>query len=136
MEKTPIKYHLTQLLNMALSDNQLDPSEVRKIYEIAAAKGVSRAEMDVIIEDPGEVYMDHLHTVEEKVELLYDLALIILADNRVDPEEVSLLRDVILQLGFLPENTNTIANFLLENMQAGATKEEIFTAVHQSMQPD
>ncbi len=121
--------HLNDLLNMALADSNIDISELTLIYEMGLEKGITKAEIDELQRNIKATSVEPPKELEDKVKLLYDLCLIIWADDKVVKEEKDLLLKFIIQCKFKKEDAEEIADYLLERTKAKASLEEILDEI-------
>jgi uncharacterized tellurite resistance protein B-like protein len=109
---------------MALTDDNFSPSELKMLYQFAKSRNIDKEELDEIL----LTHTDRIiipEKVETKIEYLYDLAKMIWADGIVTSEEEETLRKYCLQFGFLEENIDQLAQYLLENAEKEIPHEEI-----------
>ncbi len=118
---------------MALSDAEVDTTELEMLYTIGEEKGVSRAEIDEVVIHPDTIKFKAPETVLEKVESLYDLARIAWADGRIDENEERVMRMFCTKFGFEKQNIPTIIQFLLDQANKGTSKVEIFKIVSENL---
>lgn len=64
-------------------------------------------------------------SVEERIRILYELSEIAWADGEVDLTEKNLLHRYAVRLGFLEENAENIATFLLEQVKNGVSFKDV-----------
>jgi uncharacterized tellurite resistance protein B-like protein len=122
---TELKSHFLRLYQMALSDDNFDVMELQMLYQFADNRGVPKEELDRLLLNP----VDHSTSIPKdlptRIEYLYDLASMILADEIITEDEKNTLRKYCRKFDFLEENINELADYLLECVQTGVTKNEI-----------
>lgn len=59
-----------------------------------------------------------------------NLAEIALADNEIDPAEVSLMRKYIIKMGFLESNADAIAEYIFSAVKENMTVDQILNAIN------
>lgn len=111
------------LYQMMISDDDIDPRELATLYELGEKRGVSQSDMMNIMMNP--VSFSVPESIEGKVALLYDIAVMAWADGEIEEREETLIKNVCKKLGFLPENADNITKFLLEEVNNGVTEEEL-----------
>ncbi|WP_405199369.1 hypothetical protein [Christiangramia sp. LLG6405-1] len=134
MSKTPIstelKSHFLRLYQMALTDDKFDVLELKTLYSFADDRGVPREELDRLLLNP----VNHSSTIPKdvntRIEYLYDLATMILADNVITEDEKITLRKYCRKFEFLEENVNELADYLLECVQKGVQKETLINKLN------
>ena len=122
-----MKSHFMNLYNMVLADGNVKPEELVKVYTIGLRHGVSPAEFNQLLLSPVSATLPD--TLEKKVNCLYDLCEIILADGDIDPNEIAALKRYCTLFGFDEENANSIADFMIDRVKQGKSLESIITEV-------
>ena len=115
------------LYNMVLADDTVKPEELLQVYLIGKKHGVSEDEFNKMLLSPVEFAMPD--TLEKKIAHLCDLVDIILADGKIDDNEVSTLKRYCVRFGFEPENVDQISSFLIEKKEAQVPTEEIIKEI-------
>lgn len=122
-----MKSHFMNLYSMVLADGNVKPEELVKVYTIGLKHGVSPAEFNQLLLSPVESTLPD--SLERKVECLYDLCEIILADGEVDANEISALKRYCSLFGFEEENVDAIAEFMINNVKDGHSLDSILNEI-------
>lgn len=120
-----LKAHFLRLYQMAICDDNFSSLELKMLYRFAEERGITSKNLDEILMNPVDTKNALPHTLEDKVDYLYDLVLMIWADHQVDDNERSALEKYIKLFGFVEENALAIADYLLEAVKNGKTKSDI-----------
>ncbi|MEN3323694.1 hypothetical protein VP395_08140 [Mariniflexile soesokkakense] len=121
---TELKSHFLRLYQIALADDNFSHLEMQLLYKFAEERAISKMELDTVLTGyAGDVLIPE--TLENKIEYLYDFALMIWADNIVSVDEEIALKKYIKNFGFLDDNIEELANYLLDSAQQGKPKKEI-----------
>jgi uncharacterized tellurite resistance protein B-like protein len=131
--ETTLKGHFLNLYHMALSDAEVDTTELEMLYKIGEEKGVSRIEIDEVVIRPDTIKFSPPESVLEKIESLYDFARIAWADGKIDENEERVLTMFCTKFGFEKENVPIIVKFLLDEAQKGTSKQDIFKIVSENL---
>src|SRR5687768_1656870 len=97
------KNHIKNLLALARSDGNMHPKEEKLLFRIGRRYGLKERQIKSIIES------DEKHTVNipdnhnDKMNLIYDLLLMIHADERVVKNEVEFFEDAVQNFGMKKE---------------------------------
>jgi len=97
------KNHMKNLLALAKSDGTLHPREEKLLFKIGKRYGLKERQIKAIIdsnEASASVIPDNHN---DKMNLIYDLLLMIHADGKVDLNEVSFLEDAVKMFGMKKE---------------------------------
>tara|TARA_B100000949_G_C14111051_1_gene378381 strand:- start:391 stop:783 length:393 start_codon:yes stop_codon:yes gene_type:complete len=130
MISTELKSHFLRLYQMAFSDDNFDVLEMKMLYHFAEERGVTKAELDAILLNPSHNSMLPDST-EDKLSYLYDLALMIWADHKVEPDELATLKKYCLKFGFLEDNIEALTAFLLEKAKENLSKQELMNLIQE-----
>lgn len=130
MITTELKSHFLRLYQIAFSDDNFDVLEMQMLYKFAAERGVKSEELDEILLNPSHSTIIPEET-EKRIEYLYDLAIMIWADDVATEDEINTLKKYCLKFGFLEENIEELSKFLLENAKDKVSKKELFTKIQE-----
>lgn len=120
-----LKAHFLRLYQMAICDDNFSTLELKMLYKFAEERGVTAKNLDEILLKPIDSKNTFPQLLEEKVDYLYDLSVMIWADEKVDDNERSALEKYVRLFGFVEENVSAIATYFLEAVKQGKTKNEI-----------
>ena len=120
-----LKAHFLRLYQMALCDDDFSPLELKMLYKTAEERGISSKKLDEILLNPINSKSLIPETIEEKVEYLFDLTVMIWADGVVTENELSALNKYVALFGFVEENVKDIADYFIEAVKQGKTKQDI-----------
>ena len=120
-----LKAHFLRLYQMAICDDNFSSLELKMLYRFAQERGITSKNLDEILMNPLDTKNALPHTLEDKIDYLYDLVLMIWADHQVDDNERSALEKYIKLFGFVEENVPAIADYLLEAVKNGKSKSDI-----------
>lgn len=122
-----LKAHFLRLYQMAICDDDFSPLELKMLYKTAEERGIAAKNLDEILLNPINSKSLIPDTIEEKVEYLFDLTVMIWADGIVTDNEYSALKKYVGMFGFLEENVTDIADYFIEAVKQGKTKNDILT---------
>ena len=133
IEKSRLKSHFYNLFSIALADSTIDPLEIKFLYDLGVSRGFDKNEIDYIIENPHKVRFFMPQTVYEKIEQLYDLVQMMLADGIVEPREIVICEAIGKKIGFMEENIRDLIDFLIEECKKGTPKNELIETVKENL---
>lgn len=119
------------LYQMVLTDAEVHPDELEMLYQIGREKGnISEEEIQQAVFSPNTfVSLDDLSD-EDKIEYLYNLSRIALADGIIDDREKEALQEASRRLGFAEKNVMKISEFLLKQAQKNKTFQEVLQTIN------
>ena len=125
-----LKSHFLRLYLMAFSDDNFDKLELKMLYHFAESRGVSESQLQEILINPLVDDAQIPDTLKQKIEYLNDLAKMIWADGVVTEDERNTLLKYCKKFGFLDENLEDLANFLLKCAKENLNVEEIMSEIN------
>ncbi|WP_240491674.1 hypothetical protein [Flavivirga aquatica] len=115
---------------MAFSDDNFDVLEMQMLYKFAEERGVNKEQLNTILLQPShETFIPE--DLDKKIEYLYDLAIMIWADNIVTDDEKTALKKYALKFGFLEENIGELTQFLLKHAKNNLPKEDLIKLINE-----
>lgn len=118
---TELKSHFLRLYQIALSDENFSPLEMKQLYEFAKERNISEEELDQILTGPiGNIIIPK--SLNIRIEYLYDLAVMIWADKIITEDEEITLKKYIRKFEFLDENVDALSDYLLESAKQKKSK--------------
>lgn len=123
-----LKSHFLRLYQIAFSDDNFDKLELQMMYDFARQRGITESQLKEILINPiADTTIPE--SIELKVEYLYDLAKMILADGIITEDEKNTLIKYCLRFEFEEENTEAIADFLLDAAKNNIPNSEIISQI-------
>lgn len=119
-----LKSQFLRLYQMALTDDNFSPLELKWLYKFAEERNVPKDELDKILLTPNN-QLAIPESIEEKIGSLYDLSCMIWADGKVDNEERIALKKYCRKFGFLDENIDKLSQYLIDSVKKGKSKQEV-----------
>lgn len=127
---TIIKSHFLRLYQIALADGEFSALELKMLYEFAEERGISKEHLDDILLNPVDASNLVPEDINEKIGFLYDFAAMIWADEIVTDDELFALKKYIKRFGFLDENIDPLAKYLIEAVKNNKTKTDIINELN------
>ncbi|WP_255566937.1 hypothetical protein [Flavobacterium litorale] len=115
---------------MAFSDDNFDVLEMQMLYRFAEERGLTREQLNDILLNPSHD-SSIPESLEQRIEYLYDLAVMIWADKKVTDDEYITLKKYCKKFEFLDENITALADYLLDCAKKGLKKEDIINEINQ-----
>jgi uncharacterized membrane protein YebE (DUF533 family) len=110
------KNHIRNLLALAKADGTIHVKEEKLLYKIGKKYGLKDRQIKQLIDSTEPHVMNVPDNHHDKMNLLYDLLLMVHADEVVDKHEIQFCEDAVRQLGMKKE----IVKWLLKNFDKGA----------------
>nr|WP_162149776.1 TerB family tellurite resistance protein [Segatella maculosa] len=112
-----------------MADGIAHPKEMETLYRIGLEKyGLTNEMMGHIISSGGtSATMPKLP--QERIQILYEMALIAWADGAIEESERSLLRRYALMYGIKEEEIENLIDFLLTNAKENTDEDEVIKSL-------
>ena len=105
--------HLANIVRIAKSDNEVSEEEIALLTKISHRYAISEDQFWNIMEKPESVpTLAHLEC-EERIERLYELLQMVLADQHIRKREVVMLRRIVTGLAFPLNKVDAIVDWTL-----------------------
>ena len=119
-----IKSHFLRLYQIALSDEEFSPLEMKLLYQFASDRNISKNHLDeILVGHSGPVKIPE--SLERRIEYLYDFALMIWADHIVTDDEYNALKKYCRKFEFLEDKIIPLTDYLIECAKEGKSKESL-----------
>ena len=122
--KTRNRDHFASIVRVALSDNVITEKEKKFINRLAILLEIEPSEVDQIIKNPESYPINPPSNEQRRLERLYDLARMVVADDIADEDEIKLLKRFTLALGFSSDKIDLISKKAIELVQNNIDEDE------------
>ncbi|HYG01290.1 MAG TPA: TerB family tellurite resistance protein [Chryseosolibacter sp.] len=109
------KNHIRNLLALAKVDGHMHTKEEKLLYKIGKKYGLKDRQIKELLESKEKYEMNVPDNHNDRMNLLYDLLLMVHADSVVDEHEIRFCEDAVKQLGMKKE----LVPWLLESFDDG-----------------
>jgi len=109
------KNHIKNLLALAKSDGHMHPKEEVLLYKIAAKYGLKDRQVKLLADADEKFEINVPDNHNDRMNLLYDLILMVYADDVIDPHEIEFCELAVKQFGMKKE----LVKWLLEEFDRG-----------------
>ena len=109
------KNHIRNLLALAKVDGHMHAKEEKLLYKIGKKYGLKDRQIKELLESKEKYEMNVPDNHNDRMNLLYDLLLMVHADNVVDEHEIRFCEDAVKKLGMKKE----LVPWLLESFDEG-----------------
>ncbi|MCG8306074.1 MAG: hypothetical protein MI975_01700 [Cytophagales bacterium] len=116
-EEAKNKSHIKNLLEVAISDGELDDRELELIISIAAKFDIPRKEVISIKEHHREIQFIPPSSYSAKVKLMEDLVSVLLADKKIEEEEINICKELAVRLKLNTAVVDDLINSVLNTMK-------------------
>jgi uncharacterized membrane protein YebE (DUF533 family) len=97
------KNHIKNLLALAKADGHMHAKEERLLYKIGKKYGLKDRQIKELVDSTEKFVMNVPDNHNDKMNLMYDLLLMVHADEVVDKNEIEFCENAVKQLGMKKE---------------------------------
>ena len=112
---TPELTQIANFIKLAKVDGELNQREVMLIYGIAHKNGVSKFDMDEIIERADSIETSVPDNESDKIRYFYQLLVLSAVDSNIDDDEITLLKKIGSELKLDSAKVVKAIQFVLNN---------------------
>ena len=98
-----IQTHLSMLIDLATIDDDFDEKERQMIYMIGKANGMTKEQVDELVNNPHPIEHVESLSFDEKFEYLFNIVQLMKIDHEVFLSEIHYCEDMAERLGFDPK---------------------------------
>ncbi|HBK88040.1 MAG: TerB family tellurite resistance protein [Cyclobacteriaceae bacterium] len=125
-----IKETINVLINLAASDNNIGEKEAKTIHMIGKAHGLSREEVNAMIEKPKPIGNLSGFTEDEKFENLYHLIQLMKSDGQVFKSEMAFCEEIAGKLGYNKGVVAELASKIYSDPTITADRKSLMARAH------
>jgi uncharacterized tellurite resistance protein B-like protein len=121
---------LATLIKLSLVDGVMDENEMKIIGKVARDYGLlDPDDLQYLLKNYDKYSLEPAYNYDERIEQLYYLTKIIYADGHIDKDELKILKNAIVALGFPPKNVDIIYETAIGKIADEADLEEFTKAI-------
>ena len=115
-EKAKNLSHIKNLIEVAISDGELDERELDLIITIAGKFDITRDEVISLKEKHSEITFTPPSSYSAKVKLMEDLVQVLLADKKIEEDEIKVCKDFAIRLNLNIVVVDDLINSMINSM--------------------
>ena len=104
------KNHIKNLLALSKADGHMHEKELEMLYKIGNRYGLKDRQIAVLVESNEPYEVNVPDNFNDKMNVLYDLVLMVYADGVVEPKEIEFCHDVVKKFGMKPQMVEWLIN--------------------------
>jgi len=121
--------HMKNLLEMAMVDGEYDKTEDKLLKQLARKYGISQSKLEEIRKNKENIEFVVPEKSEEKFNQLFDLVNMMVIDEHIAREEMSLCNVFAKKFGFDSNNSAELVDSIASNIRNGQSLKETRTRV-------
>ncbi|HEY9005879.1 MAG TPA: hypothetical protein VIM75_07080 [Ohtaekwangia sp.] len=128
--------YLRNLICLASSDGQLDDEEKSLIQKIGTKRGLKEWQINELIENPGNCDIFLPESINNRMNMLYDLMQIIYADSLVNDREIEFITSIVDAFNLHPEIVAQLMKLFQNNAPSPSEWKEFVEFVCEDSEKD
>jgi uncharacterized tellurite resistance protein B-like protein len=125
-EKKRNKEYFIQLVRSAKADDIIHNSELQLLNRVGRKLGLTDPEIELLIEETGKSDFTPPFELGKRFEQVYEIAGIILADGKIDENEMRMIKGFAIKSGFSDDEIPAMLQILFNGKKDGKDAEELF----------
>lgn len=121
------KEHFGHLLQIALADGKIEDSELELLYRSGKKMGLTKEEVDMLIEDSKKLAFLPPFELSKRFEQLYDIIKMVYADGQVNSNEMRMATGMAIKLGFAEEEIPFLLTLLINGVKNNEDEEDLLS---------
>lgn len=120
------KEHFRNLVHVAMADGRIEESELELLHRMGKNKGLTDVEMDDLMKSSTKSSYSPPYEFARRFGQMYDIIKMVLADGKIDDNEMLLARWLALKSGFAEPQITDLLTVLINGINSGVDEENLF----------
>jgi hypothetical protein len=120
------KQYFLNLIQVSRIDGKFSQQEMEMLHREGKKFGLTDPEIDQLIKSESSHTYDPPYSLRDKFEQLYNVAVMILADEEVTESEKRMLKRFAIEAGFNDDVIEKLYSLLLDGIRKGDDEEKLF----------
>ncbi len=119
------KDYFITLIQVSKTDGKIAPPEMEMLYKEGRKFGLTEPEIEKLIKSESQHAYHAPYSLHDKFEHLYNVAVMILADEEVTEREKKMLRKFAIEAGFQDKAIDKLIDLLLDGIRKDESEEDL-----------
>lgn len=121
------KDYFITLIQVSKTDGKIAPVELEMLYKEGKKFGLTEPEIEKLIASESSHVYHAPYSLHDKFEHMYNVAVMILADEEVTENEKKMLRKFAIEAGFKDEAIDKLIDLLLDGIRNDEAEEALLS---------
>lgn len=130
-ENKKTQSHFLNLFSLAIADSHVSAEELELLYTIGIENGITREEVDFLVDNPHKVKYTRPETLDDTLEELFDFGRMILADHKVDVREIMVFKSLAMHLDIAENKVENAIEVLIDGLRVNEEKSQLISKIKQ-----
>lgn len=127
------KEYFINLIQVSKTDGKIAPAELELLYKEGRKFGLSDPEIEKLIDSESNHMYHAPYSLQDKFEHMYNVAVLILADEVVTDNEKKLLRRFAIEAGFQDKAIDDLIELLFEGIKNNENEESLLSRFREKL---
>jgi len=114
------RFQFKNMISLALIDGDFDDNENEFLRMRGMQLGLSRGDVDAVLKHPERVKFVQIKDPDRRIQHLYDLVIMMIADGRVVQAEMDFVQTLAAMMGFRPSDVPRLLESIVESARQNA----------------
>jgi uncharacterized tellurite resistance protein B-like protein len=114
------------LVQVSKTDGKIQKDELELLYKEGRKFGLTEPEIDKLINSEKDHHYHAPYSLEDKFEHLYNIAEMILADDKIKDKELRMIKRFAIEAGFNDSKIDGLIEILFEGIKKNTEEEDLF----------
>jgi len=120
------KEHFKHLIQVALADGVIEDNESKMLHRLGKNMGFTDPEIDDLLESTKNSTYNPPYELSKRFEQLYSVVKMVLADGKIDNNEMRLATGIAIKSGFEETEIPALLALLMNGIKNGDDEEDLF----------
>lgn len=120
------KEHFRHLIQVALADGIIEDTELKMLHRFGKNLGFTDPEIDDLLELTKNSAYNPPYELSKRFEQLYGIVKMVLADGKIDNNEMRLTTGLAIKSGFIENEIPAVLSLLINGIKNGEDEEDLF----------
>ncbi len=125
-ERKQDKEHFKHLIQVALADGKIEDNEFKMLHRLGKNMGFTDPEIDDLLESTKQSAYNPPYELSRRFEQIYGIVKMVLADDKIDNNEMRLATGLALKSGFSENEIPALLVLLIDGIKKGEDEEDLF----------
>ena len=125
-ERKQDKEHFKHLIQVALADGIIEDMELKMLHRLGKNMGLTDPEIDDLLESTKKSSYNPPYELAKRFEQLYGIVKMVLADGKIDNNEMRMTTGLALKSGFVEQEIPALLSLLISGIKNGEDEEDLF----------
>jgi hypothetical protein len=121
------KEHYINLIQASRADGKILPAELKLLHKEGRKFGLTDPEIDNLITYEANHHYNPPYSLHDKFDHLYNVAVMILADEVVTEGELKLIKRFAIEAGFTDDKISKLVDLLLDGIRKDEDEDDLFS---------